>query len=235
MPSKNCHIALNCQNMAICRYDSNYFSWTIFLYLSQLRKFPFFNIIHLSTHPLCSDHTETVSVEKTSSFSRHGLRVSWPTLPENHVALRKLVLVGMCRGGHSSQGSEKVLWGCCLGQNLGMVGVLGGELVFFGHQDGYLTINMRPRTTKMKCWVSEQRTTNNQQQSTTSGLLSRQVKVQLFAEAGCPFCRAAIAGPVWKPRFGWTLQNVTWEVTYTASWKNLCQTSTWLQDSDQRI
>ena len=23
-----------------------------------------------------------------------------------------------------------------------------------------------------------------------------QVKVQLFAEAGCPFCRAAIAGPV---------------------------------------
>lgn len=73
--------------------------------------------------------------------------------------------------------------------------------LFFCHQDCYLTINMRPRTNKMKCWASEQRTTNNHQQSTTSGLLSRQVKVQLFAEAGCPFCRAAIAGPVWKPRF----------------------------------
>ena len=82
-----------------------------------------------------------------------------------------------------------------------MVGVLGGEICFFCHQDGYLTINMRPRTTKMKGWASEQTTTNNQQ-STTSGLLSRQVKVQLFAEAGCPFCRAAIAGPVWQPRFG---------------------------------
>ena len=205
MPSKNCHIALNCQNMAICRYDSNFFSWTIFLYLSQLRKFPFFNIIHLSTHPLCSDHTETVSVEKTSSFSRCACRD--PPYRKTMWRSVSLCLLGCAVADTAAKARKRCCEVAAWGKIFGWW-VFWVVKLFFCHQDCYLTINMRPRTNKMKCWASEQRTTNNHQQSTTSGLLSRQVKVQLFAEAGCPFCRAAIAGPVWKPRFGWTLQSI---------------------------